>query len=99
MTLQEFKAWFEGFTESMAGVPSAGQWERIKARVDEIDGIAITQPVYLTRYVWNDWQPWQPSYPWNITYGGTLDTNTLPFDSVQAMYSAGLAEAQEGAQS
>ena len=50
MTLSEFKAWFEGFTESMAGAPDEKQWERIKSRVKEIDGVAITKTVYVDRY-------------------------------------------------
>lgn len=51
MTLQEFKAWFEGFSESMDGPPDAKQWERIKARVSEIDSKPISYPVYIDRYV------------------------------------------------
>lgn len=39
MTTQEFKAWFEGFTECIEGTPSKKQWERIKNRVAEIDGV------------------------------------------------------------
>lgn len=51
MTLAEFKAWFEGFTEDMDGQPNAKQWKRIKARVAQIDGIAITREVvYRDRY-------------------------------------------------
>lgn len=51
MTLAEFKAWFEGFTEDMDGAPSEKQWKRIKARVKEIDGVAITKTVFIDRYV------------------------------------------------
>ena len=36
MTVQEFKAWFSGFTEDLEGAPNDKQWARIKARVDEI---------------------------------------------------------------
>lgn len=36
MTLAEFKAWFEGYTEGMNGPPSGPQWDRIKARIGEI---------------------------------------------------------------
>ena len=39
MTPQEFKAWFEGFTEAFTGCPTKAQWTRIKARVAEIDGM------------------------------------------------------------
>jgi len=55
MTPNEFKAWFDGFTEAFEGSPTKKQWERIKARVAEIDGKAVTERVYLDRY-------W-PSYP------------------------------------
>jgi hypothetical protein len=50
MTLAEFKAWFDGFTEDMEGAPSAKQWKRIKARVAQIDGVAITREVVYHRY-------------------------------------------------
>lgn len=39
MTLSEFKAWFEGFTEGMDATPTEKQWERIKARIGEINGV------------------------------------------------------------
>lgn len=32
MTPSEFKAWFDGFTEALDGVPSKDQWARIKKR-------------------------------------------------------------------
>lgn len=51
MTLSEFKAWFEGFTENIDGTPSKKQWERIQARVAEIDGKLVTREVIRDRYV------------------------------------------------
>lgn len=51
MTLSEFKAWFEGFTEVMDGPPSHKQWERIQARVREISGAPVTYPVFVDRYL------------------------------------------------
>lgn len=67
MTLQEFKAWFDGFTEEMSGAPNKKQWERIKKRVKEIDGTAVTYPVFVDGY-------WRPSYPyWSVfNTGGTI---------------------------
>lgn len=50
MTPQEFRAWFEGFTESLEGRPSAKQWERICDRVKEIDGRQIERIVYQDRW-------------------------------------------------
>jgi hypothetical protein len=51
MTKSEFKAWFDGFCEGMDGVPNEKQWERIKARVAEIDDTPVTYPVFVDRYV------------------------------------------------
>lgn len=51
MTPNEFKAWFDGFTEAFTGCPTKAQWTRIRARVAEIDGKPVTQTVYLDRYV------------------------------------------------
>lgn len=53
MTLSEFKAWFEGFTESIEGksAPTQKQWARIKEKVALIDGAPTTQVVYLDRWV------------------------------------------------
>ena len=63
MTPQEFKAWFDGFTENCDGPPNEKQWDRIKARVAEINGVSITYPVYVDRYY--------PSYPPRYWYSTT----------------------------
>lgn len=46
MTPSEFKAWFEGFTEAFDKPPTKAQWDRVKARVAEIDGRAVTETVW-----------------------------------------------------
>lgn len=69
MKLDEFKAWFEGFTEGLEGAPTAKQWKRIKERVGEIDGMAISYPVYVDRY-WPALGPALPGY-WLRPYCGT----------------------------
>src|SRR5262245_37913344 len=51
MTPQEFKAWFEGFTEAIDGTPTKAQWKRINERVAEIDGKPVTERVYVDRYL------------------------------------------------
>jgi hypothetical protein len=56
MTLAEFKAWFEGFTEDMDGAPNEKQWKRIKAKVKAIDGVAITKTVFVDHY----YPPYRP---------------------------------------
>lgn len=69
MTPNEFKAWFDGFTEAFAGCPTKIQWTRIKARVAEIDGKPVTERVYLDRYLPS--YPVHPSYPyWRYTSNG-----------------------------
>jgi hypothetical protein len=58
MTPNEFKAWFDGFTEAFDRVPTKAQWARVKERVAEIDGKAVTERVYLDRY----WPTYVPRY-------------------------------------
>jgi hypothetical protein len=74
MTLSEFKAWFEGFTESMEGAPTEAQFAKIKNKVALIDGTPITYPIYVERW-WPNHRPtdywgW-PSY---VTSGGAIST-------------------------
>lgn len=66
MTLSEFKAWFEGYTDGMGDQPpNAKQWGAIKAKVGKITGTPITYPIYVERY--------HPGY-WN---GATWITNPV----------------------
>jgi hypothetical protein len=74
MTLSEFKAWFEGFTEGMDQAPTAKQWKRIQARVKEISGTPTSYPVFIDRY--REYRPyWSgvvaspalPLYPYQVT--------------------------------
>jgi hypothetical protein len=60
MTLQEFKAWFQGYTEDMKSTPTKEQWAKIKLRVGEIDGTVTTYPVFIDRYV----KPYYTEYPY-----------------------------------
>lgn len=68
MTLSEFKAWFEGYTEGLEGAPTKAQFDRIKAKVGEITGAPVTYPIYVDRWV----QPYRPYWDryW-ATLGGT----------------------------
>ena len=108
MTLSEFKAWFEGFTEGIDGALSAKQFEKIKAKVNEISGTPITYPIYIDRWV-NPYRPYWDRY--RATLGGTTggatwtatysyidpaskgDNQTVAFDSHAAMYELGKMEA------
>lgn len=105
MTLQEFKAWFEGFAEGMHGEPpTAKQWARIKARVAEIDGKQITERVFIDRYL-PGYYPYSPTpyhpWPWWSTTTSiplstnlnVLDDGHHVFSSTTAMLALGQAEA------
>lgn len=100
MTPQEFKAWFDGFTEALDGVPSKPQWARIKARVAEIDGKAVTERVYVDRY-YPQYIP--PAYPYyqrfgqvsiNVGASGCSSSSGLMFNATQAMADLGRLEAK-----
>ena len=87
MTLSEFKAWFEGFTESMEGAPTADQFAKIKAKVEKIDGAPVTYPIYVERYwpmlgqpIRNWWG--DPIYAGNIGYA----TGGVGSDAVGGSY-------------
>lgn len=109
MTPQEFKAWFDGFTEAMSGCPTKAQWGRIKERVAEIDGRAVTERVYLDRYWWGYHSHNHNPREW-ITYcsntsngvgvgssalaqAGSNYQNSASFDSANAMYALGKNDA------
>jgi hypothetical protein len=107
MTPVEFKAWFEGFTEALTGVPNKEQWKRIKARVAEIDGTPVTKEVFRDRY----WGPYYHGPWWTTSYTNTVPcgsmTSTLlaqqlsysrsnqAYASTQAMYALGKADAAQ----
>ncbi len=106
MTPVEFKAWFDGFTEMLSGVPTKTQWARIKDRVAEIDGRPITERYYIDHY-------W-PRYSYPIFYPGIVsgptywssgDVNNVGgvggvggvaagFNSCNAMFTVGKSDAQ-----
>lgn len=104
MTLSEFKAWFEGFTEDMDARPTEKQWKRIKARVKEIDGTAITREVY-----YRNWPYWGPYYYAASPYSASgasvssraaalnvgIGANTASANGSNALFDAGKAEYQE----
>lgn len=60
MTLSEFKAWFEGFTENLNGPPNKKQWARIQKRVGEITRDSVHIDHYITRDI-------RPYWHWNLT--------------------------------
>lgn len=92
MTLSEFKAWFEGFTEVMDGPPNKKQWGRIQARVKEIDGTAITKTVFIEKYAapyrryWME-QTYGPVYP------GLMGSTCMSSDAKSSGYAPDAFEA------
>lgn len=105
MTPQEFKSWFDGFTEALTGVPTKAQWARIKERVAEIDGKQVTERVFVDRY-YPSYPPhyWRPYAPWGVStcnavgVGATLSGNaisagntSLHLDSPNARYQAAIS--------
>lgn len=78
MTVSEFKAWFEGFTETLEGAPTQKQWDRIKARVKEVDGVATTYPVYIDRY-----RPYYGPYWSTLSISDGASTTTVGLVSDQ----------------
>lgn len=109
MTLSEFKAWFEGYTEGLEAAPTKAQFDRIKEKVKEISGTPVTYPFYIDRYVepyrrWLSGTDWWggvsgmsggtlKAYAANSAYADKGDSVTEPFNSHAAMYALGKAEA------
>lgn len=106
MTLSEFKAWFEGFSEGIDTAPTAAQFAKIKAKVAEINGVALTREVIVERYrpFWGGSIPGYPTHIWNgpvVTYAGNigqvsaagLQAIDASFDSQATMRAIGAAEA------
>lgn len=84
MTPQEFKAWFDGFTEAIDKAPTQKQWDKIKERVSEIDGRQTSYPIYVDRYVrpaYPHWYPYGISPMCNISGLGVVTTNSTQFAS------------------
>jgi hypothetical protein len=79
MTPQEFKAWFDGFTEALPGLPNETQWGKIKERVAQIDGKPVSYPVYVDRYWPSPRRYWETPY-WldgGVTVRTLSGTSTL----------------------
>lgn len=67
MTVNEFKAWLEGFEESFyIGYPSADQWEKIKEKIDSIDAsVSPLEPLRAFPYPQGGDTTGKPFYPSN----------------------------------
>lgn len=80
MTLSEFKAWFEGFTEhiDLKNGLTGAQLARMMERVAEIDDKPTTETIYIDRYVrpyrhWLDkvWLDDPETRPWTARLDGS----------------------------
>lgn len=95
MTLSEFKAWFEGFTENLDGPPSAEQWKRIQKRVKEISGQTTSYPVFVDRY----YEPYRRWYYGPVTTGAGTLSCTATSSAAAAQNGGGASERTIGYQS
>lgn len=91
MTLNEFKAWFEGFSEGIDKVPSEKQFAKIKDKVAEINDTPVTRQYFIERYP--NWphvnQPW-----WQNPVTSTMDVGDRFYGGMTAaMRAAGELDA------
>ena len=100
MTPLEFKAWFDGFSEGIDKAPTQKQWVRIKERVTEIDGHAITERIFVDRYRHYSHSTYPYYSPGLWTTGNTMASTAVSvsapvFNSLAAMNSLGKSEIAE----
>jgi hypothetical protein len=99
MTLSEFRAWFEGFTEDMAGAPTEKQFKKIKARVSEITGTPVTERYFYDHYWPRYVEPLRAWYSAGTSAGMGLSAGSLTaqsaFSGSNAMAVLGKADALE----
>lgn len=105
MTLSEFKAWFEGFTENVSKLPTQKQWARIQQRVKEIE-TPEPERVIERHHDHYPWRPWWPTWysstetDWKIRLAATTtDTTTtnVADNYIAEARAIGAAEAQTAA--
>ncbi len=51
MTPNEFKAWFEGFSEAVDGAPTPAQWQRISEKVALLTVGWVSPPVAVPHII------------------------------------------------
>lgn len=82
MTLNEFRAWLSGFTDSMVGAPTDSQWVKIKKRLLEIDEVPTPKTIFVDKYY--------PSWPntfltgTNCISNSTVHPAALPHNTIVA---------------
>ena len=89
MTVNEFRAWLEGFEEGIKGSPTKAQWEKIKLRLEDVnasDGHDYCHGGYYRTW-WPDWTWTSPRFTWANT-DGTTSGNTMTVSNKQIVSSA-----------
>ena len=61
MTLNEFRAWFDGFSEAIGDAPTPEQWAKIKAKLAQAREPLSVPSVYPRGYFDLTCVPYQPS--------------------------------------
>jgi hypothetical protein len=92
MNLSEFKAWFEGFTESMDGPPGEKAWKRIQDRIKSIKSDEPTTRHVFHEYYERPWRRWYNEGPWwssVVSHSGAAMQDVL-MNSVGQSSDAGL---------
>jgi hypothetical protein len=85
MTTSEFKAWFEGYTENIAKVPTQKQWARIQERVTELVKSEDREPlvIFKDRYRDYPYRPWWPHWTCSSTSPDLMIHNTASSTAAQ----------------
>lgn len=73
MTIAEFKAWLEGFSEAMSGAPTAEQWATIKKKIAALQAVSV-EPLH--GYKWRELP--KPSPWWKCPSPRYDDNQTVP---------------------
>ena len=84
MTVGEFKAWLEGFSEAMGPSPNVKQWKKIRERLEHVSDSEPNVYFERRRYWWPSWY----TIPLNNTETRST-SNTL-----ELSYNVGSGEAQ-----
>ena len=70
MTINEFKAWLEGFSEAVGEAPTPDQWGKIKAKIADLVPFAPAPAPTVFPHPMRNPSPILP--PWTTTsYAGT----------------------------
>lgn len=89
MTKREFDFWLEGYTASIMGAPTEGQWAKIQKKLAEIED---PEPVVVRDWGGPYWRYWGPQWIWtqtpqigDIQYNPTTTTGSVQVDGNPAV--------------